>query len=306
MATSNPGFTITRAGGVGRNIAENLARLGVATEFVSAFGADMNGNWLRSETEAAGVSVRHSLVSRGATGSYSAVLDRGGELVVAVSAMEILDALTPQVVDSIEALISSCALLVLDCNLREETLVRAATVARDAGVAVLVDTVSVTKSVRGNAVLDAGVEVHTISPNVAELATLAACAGNQQADLADAAARLHERGARHVWIRRGEAGSLMSSRRNHETMVDEFAACDAVVVDVTGAGDAMLAGYAAALVTGLGERNAVAYGHAAAAMTVESEWTVSPEMRLATLTARVHACGKSAKGQRLVADEHNG
>ena len=304
LGTSNPGFMSMRAGGVGRNVAENLARLGVRTGFVTAFGSDVNGAWLRSETEGAGVSLAYSLVLPVATGSYTAILDQNGELLVAVSAMQVLEALTPEVLDGIATLISSAALLVLDCNLNAETLVRACAIARDAGVAILIDPVSVPKAGRVNAVLDAGIAVHTITPNVAELDALVASGSHGYP--ARAAARLHERGVEHVWIRRGEHGSVMSSRRGQGAVVEEFSACDATVVDVTGAGDATLAGYAAALLMGLSEQRAAMHGHAAAAMTVESEWTVNPLMTLDSVRARADACEAARSARNLVGNVRNG
>ena len=50
------------------------------------------------------------------------------------------------------------------------------------------------------------------------------------------------------------------------------------VVDVTGAGDAMLAAFCHALLTGADPADAAAYGHAAAALTVASPPTVRPDL----------------------------
>ena len=49
--TSNPGTTQQAVGGVGRNIAENLARLGISVSLISAVGRDALGDILLSETE---------------------------------------------------------------------------------------------------------------------------------------------------------------------------------------------------------------------------------------------------------------
>ena len=76
--TSNPGSTSLGNGGVGRNVAENLARLGTPTRLVAGVGRDPLGDQLLDETAAAGVDV--SLVRRTAapTGTYTAVLDADG------------------------------------------------------------------------------------------------------------------------------------------------------------------------------------------------------------------------------------
>src|SRR3954470_13051689 len=121
-ATSNPGTGSMAAGGVGRNIAENLARLGTRTHLVAAIGVDSLGDQVLAATSGAGVHVEHVRRSARSTGTYTAVLDADGELVVAVSDMAATDELAPEHVDAARDLISSATLAVLDGNLSPETL----------------------------------------------------------------------------------------------------------------------------------------------------------------------------------------
>jgi len=80
-ATSNPGILRTSAGGSARNIAENLARLGMHAILISAVGDDPEGERVLGETSAAGVDVEHCLRLEGhRTGAYLAVLDEQGAL----------------------------------------------------------------------------------------------------------------------------------------------------------------------------------------------------------------------------------
>lgn len=53
FGTSNPGRSRTSAGGVGRNVAENLARQDVPTVLITAVGDDDAGAWLTSQTRSA-------------------------------------------------------------------------------------------------------------------------------------------------------------------------------------------------------------------------------------------------------------
>ncbi|MCD0176736.1 carbohydrate kinase, partial [Deinococcus sp. 14RED07] len=69
--------------------------------------------------------------------------------------------------------------------------------------------------------------------------------------------------------------------------VTELAALPAVVRDVTGAGDAMLAAFLAALASGLSPVDAARHGHAAAAITVESDHAVSPLLTPTAIQARL-------------------
>src|SRR3954470_18257535 len=121
-ATSNPGTGSMAAGGVGRNIAENLARLGTRTHLVAAIGVDRLGDQVLAATSGAGVHVEQVRRSARATGTYTAVLDADGELVVAVSDMAATDELAPDQVNAARDLVAAATLVVLDGNLCSETL----------------------------------------------------------------------------------------------------------------------------------------------------------------------------------------
>jgi pseudouridine kinase len=278
LRTSNPGHTTTTPGGVARNVAENLARLGVRVALVSAVGADAHGAALLDATHAAGVDVSAIARVDEPTGTYTAILDVSGELVIAVAAMAAVDALSPATIDAQRDRIAQARILVLDCNLRDDTLMRALEIARDAGTRVVVDPVSVPKAARLRAALDAGLPVFTITPNLDELAALTGVQGNITASVG----ALHERAVRHVWVRLGAEGSVLSARDRCGPL-QRIPALPGCVVDVTGACDAMLAGYVYALLRDEPPVRAVRYGHAAAAITIASDQTVAPGMSATAL-----------------------
>ena len=264
--TSNPGTVVRSPGGVGRNVAENLARLGTRVALLSTVGSDPDGDWLLQETALAGVDVS-PVLRGGATGRYVAVLDHGGDLAVAVSDMAATDALVPEVLD--HDLLRAASLVVLDGNLPAPTIDAVLAL----GVRVVIDPVSVPKAARIAPLLDPGRPVFAITPNEAELAAL----GSVES--------LHERGVEVVWVRRGAAGSALSSARFAvgptwaQQRSVELEAPPAAPVDVTGAGDAMLAAFCHLLLSGASVEDAAAYGHRAAALTVASPHTVVPDLR---------------------------
>ena len=269
--TSNPGTVVRTPGGVGRNIAENLARLGSRVALVTAVGADPDGEWLLGETAVAGVDVSAATRTTHGTGTYAAVLDADGELVVAVADMAAVDAIGPAQVEGARALLASASLLVLDGNLAAATVGRALELARELGLRAVLEPVSVPKAARLAPLLRSDLPVFAVTPNRAELAALAGTDGTEDA----AVARLHERGVEVVWVRRGMEGSLLSTAAGVVTLP----APGADVVDVTGAGDAMLAAFCHRLLAGADLADAAAYGHRAAALTVASPHTVRPDLR---------------------------
>ena len=254
--TSNPGTVVRTPGGVGRNVAENLARLGSRVALVSTVGSDPDGDWLLEETAAAGVDVS-PVLRGGRTGRYVAVLDAGGELVVGVSDMAATDALGPEVLD--HGLLRSADLVVVDGNLPATTVDAVLAL----GVRVVIDPVSVAKAQRISPLLSGNRPVYAITPNEDELAAL----GSVE--------QLHARGVEVVWVRRGAAGSRLSTADG----VVELKAPAATPVDVTGAGDAMLAAFCHRLMEGASLEDAASYGHEAAALTVTSPHTVVPDLR---------------------------
>jgi pseudouridine kinase len=262
--TSNPGTVLRSAGGVGRNVAENLARLGTPVSLVAAVGADPAGDEVLAATESAGVDVsRVARVDR-PTGTYVAVLDADGELVVAVAAMAATESIGPAEVDGVADLIGAAAIVVLDGNLSTAALGRALEVCAATGARVVLDPVSVPKAAALAGLLSARTPLLAVTPNADELVALG---GTARA--------LHDLGAELVWTRLGAAGSRLSGP---DGVVDVAPVAAPEVLDVTGAGDAMLAAFCHALLAGAAPAQAAAYGQSAAALTVASAHTVRPDL----------------------------
>ena len=119
-ATSNPGHASMAPGGVGRNIAENLARLGDRVHLVSVVGRDALGDNLLEHTAAAGVRIEHVARTGQATGTYTAVLDVDGELIVAIADMEATAELGSEQLHAARDVIATAGVLVLDGNLSRD------------------------------------------------------------------------------------------------------------------------------------------------------------------------------------------
>lgn len=273
-ATSNPGSGSMAAGGVGRNIAENLARLGTRTHLVAAIGSDGLGDQVLAATSGAGVHVEHVRRTARSTGTYTAVLDADGELVVAVADMAATDELGAEQVLAARDLIASAALLVLDGNLAPGTIAAALDLAAAARTRVVLEPVSVPKAAARAHLVTTDHPIHLLTPNRDELGALTGLPVRSTRQVERAAGALHDRGVEVVWVRLGAEGSLISTAERQA----RTASLPADVVDVTGAGDAALAGFCHALLAGAGTDDAAAYGHAAAALTIASPHTVRPDL----------------------------
>lgn len=235
--TSNPGTTHVAPGGVGRNVAEVLARLGVPTSLVSIVGDDAMGATALASCTAAGVDVTGVCTVAGAsTGIYHAVLDEHGDLVVAVSDMALLDSLDATIVDEHAARIAAARHLVLDANLPPAVVSAAHALAARHDVPVAIEPVSVAKAARLAVLLDARAPVELVTPNRDELVAMTG-----EDDLDAACRALHVRGVGCVSVRLGERGTHVAPAGATPRLVGTRALHD--VVDVTGAGDSALAGH---------------------------------------------------------------
>jgi pseudouridine kinase len=284
LRTSNPGVAITTPGGVGRNIAENLARLGTPTHLVAPVGRDVLGEQVTTMTRAAGVTVDHLITADGATGTYLAVMDSIGELVVAVSNMTVTDRLTVRQLGPSRDLLTHADLLVVDGNIPPAPAAWLLDLAAATGVPVVMDPVSVAKARHLAQTLSPQRPLIALTPNHDELESiLGEAVPHHRVGISRAAQRLHDLGVRHVWVRRGIRGSLLSSKADDgRVCVTTFPAPLVKVADVTGAGDAMTAAFVHALLRGDAPPEAARFGQMAAALTVASPETVRPD-----LTARL-------------------
>ena len=283
--TSNPGRASMTPGGVGRNIAENLARLGTRTHLVSVVGRDPLGDTLLSQTAASGVRLEHVTRTDVSTGTYTAVLDSDGELVIAVASMAATDELGPERVDAARDLIATAGLVVVDGNVRLDTMEHALDLAAAAGVRAIVEPVSVPKARALSPCLIGERPLFAITPNRDELAALTDLPTGTDRQVARAATSLHDRGVQLVWVRLGERGSVLSRAGSEPVTVP---AVPTQVEDVTGAGDAALAAFCHALLSGEEPESAASFGHAAASLTIASTHTVRPDLteRLVRSTLR--------------------
>ena len=212
MRDSNPGHLRTSAGGVTRNVMENLARLGVEAKMVSVLGDDLFGELVKSESAAAGLDMSESLTLPGVTTSaYVSILDERADMLVAMSDMSVLEHLTPAVVDSKRELIRGAAAVVCDPCLGAETLERILDSAGDTPV--FLDPVS-TAYARRAAPL-AG-RFYGLKPNSLELAVLAGMDTDTDEGVERAAASLAGRemrrrqsGRARLLLRRGRRRALL-------------------------------------------------------------------------------------------------
>lgn len=118
---SNIGKISVSSGGVGRNICENLLRLGEDVTFITAIGNDLAGEKIEKELKDLKCKIIKPLTNK-PTASYLAIHDETGDMALALCDTSIIDDLSNDLFEHYKDLIKSANLLVFDGNLTPQTL----------------------------------------------------------------------------------------------------------------------------------------------------------------------------------------
>jgi pseudouridine kinase len=286
---SNPGAIQCSPGGVARNVAENLARLGANPYLISAVGDDLFGRTLVDATRNVGVCVDGVHISGShCTATYLSVHGDDGDMAVAVNDMSIIETLSPQMLDAYINLAREPDYLVLDCNLSEAALsgllpspnTPAHSVRRPF---VFVDAVSAAKCERIAPFL-AG--VHLLKINRLEAQALSGLPVSSASEAQTAAAFLHAQGVEHVVVSMGAQGVCWCDAQGHTGV---RAATTVNVVNTAGAGDALLAGLVFGTMQQWTLERCIAFAMACAELTLASPHANAPDLSLRSIESHLAA-----------------
>ncbi len=210
---SNPGIVKMSLGGVGRNIADNLARLSVPTKLLSLVGDDTYGHHLIEETARIGVDMSAVMaLADQRTSTYFSVMNTDDDMAVAIADMGIIHLLTPERLQKHIALINNADLIVLDTNLSTDSLQFLLSNFSDKHF--LVDAVSVTKAKKIKKLLP---QIDILKPNRLEAEYLTGIKIKTLDDAKQAIENLLNRGVKHVFMSIGKDGILYGGKVNNHT-----------------------------------------------------------------------------------------
>jgi pseudouridine kinase len=268
--TSNPGHVEITLGGVGRNIANNLALLDVPVTFLSIVGSDDEGKRIITETRKTGVNCEHIAISNAKhTGIYLAIIDNTGDMDIAISGMEILEELNIKYLEKKIDIINNSRIVVIDTNIPEVSIEYIVDVCARKNIPVLAEPVSIDKSKKLKKVLG---NIDYITPNRDELGSLLETEIINDDDMIKVTKEIRKLGTKNVIVTLGESGVYLSSD-DYEGYLDSY---KVNVIDATGAGDALTAGFIYGIINDMSIEDSVRYGIAAATFTLSSSETVNP------------------------------
>lgn len=267
---SNIGTVKMSLGGVGRNIAENCARLGIPTRLMSVVGDDPYGQKILKEAQALGLNTQDTLVLQGeATSTYLSILDETHDMALAINHMDSIEKLTVEHIRAKRSIIEHAQLVVLDTNLSQDVLDHLLT--QYPKTKFFVDTVSTKKALKIKEHLK---NIHTLKPNRMEAEVLTGSTKNTS--LLELGVKLK---CKRSFISLGAQGVQVFEGKTHH----HFPTKPIAMVNATGAGDAFMAGLVYAYLKGYDVKETCAVAIAASRLALSHPNTINPNLNEQTL-----------------------
>ncbi len=282
MQDKNPGGAIeVWAGGVARNIGENLARLELPVKMLTAIGDDIHADKIVGDSSRAGMDMSHALVLKNRrSGAYVSITDTDGDLVVGLTDMSIADGMTVDYFKSKQAILDGASVLVLSPCVSPRVIGYLCHHFNHKSIFVDVTSKGYVPRLREH--LGA---FHTVKANLPEAEELTGIAIGADADLARAADMVLGQGTQRIVISLGKEGMYYQDRtgatlRKRTKKVTRMA-------NATGAGDALAAGLVYGYVNKLDSETTLAFAMTAAILTLNHKNTINLELSAAMVNQHI-------------------
>jgi len=275
LRDSNPGHMTSSAGGVTRNVSENLARLGTEVKLIAALGEDVYAEQIRTECSVAGIDFSHSLVVKNHPSStYISILDEKGDMMVAMSDMTVLQKLSMKHLKTKAGVINGAKIITCDTGLPEEVIEGILDV-YGADKPVFVDPVSCTYAKKIKSCIG---KFHTAKPNRMELEVISGMSVGSIEKCKIAASSLLEKGLERIFISIGEEGCLYMDRSGNieQRKLRPFEE----MANATGAGDAFMAAVIYGTMNEFDVGKTLDYALAAGVAAISYKKTINPHMNV--------------------------
>ena len=234
VATTVEASVSKTAGGVSRNIAHQLALLGVEVQLISVFGNDSDGDWLKQTCTNAGVKIGASITKEGLSGKYTGILNLDGSLFTGFLTNAATILITPQHLEKHKTLLKSASYLLADANISVAAGEWLLAFSIETGIPLILEPVSIPPARKFKDTNLKG--LYLVTPNEDELPVLCS---DKALFTQHQIEELIGKGVENVWLHNGKLGSAIYNKERSITLH----APEIEIVDCTGAGDGSLSGF---------------------------------------------------------------
>lgn len=267
---SIPGTVKISFGGVSRNIAENMARVGVDVKFISILGDDEIGRSMISHSKEIGYDMSESMIiPERATPTYMAILNESGEMVSAVADMSVIEAMTEEFIYSKKEMFEGAEYTFVDAD--DPKTLEFILKTFHGKTKFILDPISCSKAFGVRHLLK---YFHTIKPNRLEAEVMVGFKIENEEDLKRAGKYLLDLGIENVFISLDADGIFyMNKERSGRVKANNV-----TVKNVTGAGDSFVAGLGYGYSSKMELLDCLKFAIAMSTITISHRETIHPEM----------------------------
>ena len=267
---SNPGEIVMSAGGVGRNIAENISKLNIRSKILSYVGNDALGDFVVNKSSLSGVDTsfikKHSHLP---TSQYLSVLDDNNDMLVSISDMRIIEEMTIQDIDKWNLTIEQSSAIVVDTNIPIPVIEYLTN--KYSNIPLFLDPVSFAKTSK---ILKLIGRFHTVKPNRLETELISGVKITDNDSMLKAAKIIFDMGCKQIFITLGEDGVFYYDGENFGQYLHK----GVNMISANGAGDAFTAGVVYGFLKLNGIKETAEFASAAAVIALRSANTISDDL----------------------------
>jgi ribokinase len=248
---------LTAPGGKGANQAVAASRQGAKVVMVGRVGEDAFAEVLLSNLSKNNILTNNILRTKNQSSGVALIMvDNAGQNTIMVVPGANM-AVSPEDVRSVEGLIATADVLLLQLEIPIESVMEAASIAHQHGVKVILNPAPVCSLPHQIWPL-----VDILIPNENEASVLAGMSFGREYDIQNIVNNLLEFGIKTIIVTLGEKGALLVDE-GKQTRIQPF---KVKAVDTTAAGDAFVGGFSVALAEGCSLEEAVRWGNASGAL----------------------------------------
>ena len=267
----NVGSLETILGGVGRNIAENLARLDVSVNFLTVFAKDHFALQIKNSCSTLNIDISHSLeVQNATTSTFMAIMDKHNDMALGISAMHIYDEIPNSFILNNLKLINSNEYCILETNIPQSTLELVVKNAPNTKFAL--DAVSGTKALKAKNILS---HLHILKCNLIEAKLLSGIKVTSENDFELLVKHFLKLGVKKVFITLGKKGLIYGDKNSINRLKPMY---KIQPINTTGGGDSFMAGLLLAELNNFNIHKMAKTATACAELTIQHKNTVHPKI----------------------------
>lgn len=271
--TSNPIQSAQSVGGVARNIAENLGRLGENVALITARGNDSEWKTI-SDLSSPFINLDFAEHIEGqSTGCYTALISNEGEMEYGLADMDIYDYLTPEVLIKQTYILKRAKCIIADLNTPKVSLDFLCAYAEKYDIRLVLIPVSGPKMNRLPSNL---APVEWLIVNRDETEAHFNITINSDDELLESAAMWNDAGVSHVIVTNGVKSIAYSSKNDGGKVYSVIAS--ETVVDVTGAGDSFSSAIVHGWLKGYAIDDVIKMAMMNSKKTIETPFTVRQDL----------------------------